>query len=147
MRLTFIAFLILLLTAHGCSIKPRYYSDDKKRAEKAIEQYHDAFNRRNYDEIYENAHPDAKATKSREKLAQVLSQLYESLGKVQGSTLVKADVTTVSTKERKIEMIYRTQFENGVRNELFTCFSDDSVARLHTLGVATDEELQQANIP
>jgi hypothetical protein len=67
----------------------------------------------------------------RENSLKCFSQLYESLGKVQGSTLVKADVTTVSTKERKIEMIYRTQFENGVtHNELFTCFSDDSVARL-----------------
>lgn len=145
MRTKVIAILMLLLSTGGCSVKPIYYSDDKKQAEKAIEQYHDAFNRQGYDEIFENSHPDAKATKSKEKLREILSGLYDDLGKVVSSTLTKSDVSPVNGRERKIEMMYRTQFEKGVRTEVFLCITDGTVARLHSFGIATDDELQQLN--
>lgn len=145
MNLRLAVILLLGFVAFGCvSIKPGYYSDDQKRAEKTVAEYHDAYNRGAYSEIFEASHPDAKATKSKEKLEEVLREINSQLGKVVGSTLVKADVSTVNIKERQVEMVYRTQFEKGERNEIFLIVSDDSTARLHSLGLATDAELKAA---
>lgn len=84
MRAKAISCLILLSVTCGCiSLKPVYYSDDRKRAIEAIARYHDAFNRQDYDAIFEAAHSDAKATKSKEKLRRVLSSLFDQVGKVQ----------------------------------------------------------------
>lgn len=139
--LLFAAFLLV----NGCvTIKPGYFSDDKHLAEKAVVKFHDQFNRAAYDEIFESTHPDAKATKSEAKLVEVLTELRSSFGGVKSSLLATSRVVVIGANERSVEMIYKTQFEKGTRNEIFVFISDGEQARLHSIGVATDSELEEA---
>lgn len=139
-----ILFLIAATTFSACtSVKFGYYSDDKKLAEATVEQYHKLYNEQNYEEIFNSAHEDAKATKSKEGLGLVLAQAFEKYGKHIGSELAYSKVTTISTNERQVEFAFRSRFEKGLRNETFLIVTDDQKGALHSIGELTDEELEK----
>src|SRR4051812_48855542 len=122
MRIIFILIstLILGIFLTGClSIKPMHFSDDLKLGEKAVEQFHQSYNQKNFGAIYDAAHDEAKASKSKDKLAEYLDGIYTHFGKMQKTKLVRSNVDVLNAKERKVEMIYQTDYDNGKRNELF----------------------------
>src|SRR5688572_17546246 len=93
-----ILFLITISIFSACaSMKFGYYSDDKKRAEEVVGKYHKLYNEQNYEEIFNNAHEDAKATKSKEGLGYVLAEAFEKYGKYLSSELAYSKITTLST--------------------------------------------------
>ncbi len=142
---TTMVLLMTLVALVGCiSITPKYFDNDKRLATRAIDAYHDAYNREAYHEIFEASHPDAKATKSKEGLVKVLSEMRAKMGDFKSSKLVHTEVSLASVKERQVELIFNTRFENGVQNEVFLVITDDIQGRLHTLGIATDEEVKDA---
>jgi hypothetical protein len=139
-----ILFLITVSIFSACaSVKFGYYSDDEKRAEKVVEQYHKLYNEQNYEEIFNNAHEDAKATKSKEGLGYVLAEAFEKYGKYLSSELAYSKVTTINTNERQVEMVYKSKFEKGVRNETFLVVTNDQKGALHSIGEISDDELEK----
>lgn len=139
-----ILFLIAATIFSACtSVKFGYYSDDKKLAEKVVEQYHSLYNEQNYEEIFNSAHEDAKATKSKEGLGLVLAQAFEKYGKHISSEPAYSKVTTISANERQVEFAYKSKFEKGTRNETFLIVTDDRKGALHSIGELTDEELEK----
>jgi hypothetical protein len=134
--------LIAILLLVGCvTIKPGYFSDDKKLAIAAAEEFHRRFNSGEYHDIFESTHPEAKATKTEARLVEVLSELRSNFGTVKDSRVETIKVSILNTKERSVEMVSKTQHEQGARNEIFLFITNGEKAQLHTLGVATDAEL------
>jgi hypothetical protein len=127
------------------SVKPMYFSDDLKLGEKAVGQFHQSYNDKNFGAIYDAARDEAKANKSKDKLVEYLDGIYSQYGKVQKTKLVKSNVSVLNGKERQIEVIYQTDYDNGRRNELFLMIADDTSAKLDSYGELTDEELR--NLP
>lgn len=145
MKYLIIPLFAILLLVDGCvSVKPGYFSDDKRLAEKAVVEFHERFNSGSYHEIFEATHPEAKATKNEKALSEVLGSLHSSLGDVRSPVLAATKIKVVSANERSVEMIYKTQYERGSRNEIFLFISDGKQAQLHSLGTATDEDLAEA---
>jgi len=145
MKQSVILIPVVLLFVSGCvSIKPGYFSDDNRLAEKAVNQFHNQFNSSAFHEIFKSTHPEARATKSEVVLTEVLTGLHSTYGDVRSSVLAASKVAVVSTKERSVEMIYKTQYERGSRNEIFLFISDGAKAQLYSLGIATDDELREA---
>jgi hypothetical protein len=139
-----ILFLITASIFSACaSVKFNYYSDDEKRAEKVVQQYHKLYNEQNYEEIFNNAHEDAKATKSKEALGYVLAEAFEKYGKYLSSELAYSKVTTISANERQVEMVYKSKFEKGVRNETFLIVTTDEKGALHSIGEISDDDLKK----
>lgn len=139
-----VLFLIAISIFTACpSVKFNYDSDDKKLAEKVVEQYHKLYNEQNYEEIFNTAHADAKATKSKEGLGLVLAQAFEKYGKYISSELAHSKVTNISTNERQVEMVFKSKFENGLRNETFLIVTNDQKGALHSIGELSDDELKQ----
>ena len=145
---TYLKFVILfLITASifsACaSVKFDYYSDDEKRAQEVVDQYHKLYNEQNYEKIFNNAHEDAKSTKSKEALGYVLAEAFEKYGKYLSSELVYSKVSTIGTNERQVEMVYKSKFEKGVRNETFLVVTNDEKGALHSIGEISDDELKK----
>jgi len=139
-----ILFLITMPIFSACvSMKFGYHSDDKKLAEEVVEKYHKLYNEQNYEEIFNNAHEEAKATKSKEGLGYVLAEAFEKYGKCLSSEPVHSKVTTISTNERQVEMVYKSKFEKGVRNETFLIVTNDQKGALHSIGEISDDELEK----
>ena len=120
-----------------------YFNDDKSRAEKVVENYHRLYNEQNYEEIFNSANEDAKATKSKEGLGLALAQSFEKLGKHQSSKLIFSKVTILNTKERQVDFAYKSKFEKGEVNETFLIIVNDQKAALYSIDKLTDEELEK----
>lgn len=140
-RLLFALGILTLITS-CISVKPRYFEDDKKLAIQAVETYHQLYNEKRFEEIYNNAHEEAKATKDKQKLIAMLDSLYSELGKVERSQLFTTHVSVLNVKERQVEIVYKVKHEKGARNEAFLIVTNDTVGKIHTLSELTDEELK-----
>lgn len=139
-----IIFLITISICSACaSAKFQYNSDDEKRAAEVVDRYHALYNEQNYEEIFNSAHEDAKATKSKEGLGYVLAEAFEKYGKNLSSELVYSKVSTISTNERQVEMVYKSKFEKGVRNETFLIVTNDRKGALHSIGEISDDDLEK----
>lgn len=136
-------FIVALAFTACTSLKFMSFEDDKRLAVKTIEQFHKLYNEENYVEIFNSAHEDAKANKSKEKLTAVLSEFFEYSGKHQNSELVYSKVEIINTKERKVELVFKSKYEKGYRNESFLIITNDREGKLHSIGELTDEEVKQ----
>ncbi len=132
-----LAFLALFF--YACN----YFSDDKGRAEKVVENYHRLYNEQNYEEIFNSANDEAKATKSKEGLGLSIAHSFENLGRHQSSELIFSKVSMLNTKERQVEFAYRSKFEKGDINETFLIIVNDQKASLYAIDKITDEELER----
>jgi hypothetical protein len=144
-NLYLLIFFVLLIFGGCISIKPGYFNDDKKLAMRAVEKYHQLYNEKNFEEIYEGVHEEAKATKDKQKLIEMLSGLYQNAGKVESSELVRSSVRMLNAKERQVELVYRTQHENEKINETFLVITNDTIGKIHTFGELSDDEVK--NLP
>ena len=134
--------VLLIFTLNCTSVKFVYFNDDKKLAEKVVENFHQFYNDEKYTEIYDNAHPDAKATKSKDKLVELLTEMRKKSGRFQNSKLIDSKVSTINVKERQVELIYKSKFENEEVNERFLIVTNDDSGNFHSYGQASDEELK-----
>lgn len=141
-KLTLLFFIPVIALA-ACTIKPVYFDDDTKLAEKTVENYHRLYNEQNYEEIFNSAHEDARRTKSKEALGYVLAESFRVYGKYLSSELAYSKVGIVSGKERQVELVYKSKFEKGARNETFLIVTDGQKAALHSIGELSDEELER----
>ena len=132
-----LAFSALIFSA--CN----YFGDDKIRAEKVVENYHRLYNEQNYEEIFNSANEDAKATKSKEGLGLAIAQSFEKLGRHQSSELIFSKVTILNAKERQVDFAYKSKFEKGEVNETFLIVVNDQKAALYSIDKLTDEELEK----
>ena len=143
-RFSVVLILISGFIFSACvSVKPVYYSDDEKRAEKVVEQFHKLYNEQNYEEIFNTAHEEAKRTKSREGLGLALAQAFEKYGRHLSSEIVYRKVQPVSGSERQVEFALRSKFEKGERIETFLIVSNGEKAALFGIGELTEEELEK----
>jgi hypothetical protein len=134
-----ILLTIITLFISGCGNA----QNDLSRAAVTVENYHRLYNEQKFEEIYNSAHEDAKANKSKEGLEFALAQSYEKLGKFLSSELVFSKVTPVDAKERQVELAYKSKFEKGELNETFLIVTNDEKGALHSIGKLSDEELDK----
>ena len=116
---------------------------DIKLAHMVVEKYHKLYNEQNYEEIFNTAHEEAKRTKSKEALGFVLAESYRIYGKHLSSELVYANPEIISSNESQVELVYKSKFEKGARNETFLIVTNDRAGALHSIGELSDEELQK----
>lgn len=139
-------FLIIIFSiffTNSCSMKFQYFNEDKKLAEKAVAEFHRLYNEQNYEEIYNLAHAEAKATKDKQKLIELLNRIYEEYGKVVDSKMVYSKVSLLNEKERQVEMVYKTVFEKNEMNETFLIITSDKTANFHSYGKIDETELKK----
>jgi hypothetical protein len=116
---------------------------DTAIANKTVEDYHRLYNEQNYEEIFNHAHEEARRTKSKEALGLALAESFRVFGKHRSSELFYSKVSAVNDKERQVELVYKSKFENGTRNETFLIINDDQKGALHSIGEISDEQLAE----
>lgn len=114
----------LCFTSTACiSVKPIYYDDDKKVAEKHVEKFHQLLNEEKYDEIYNLFNKKMQTAQSKEQFTKALQNILAVNGKVKNSKLIKSEVKLVESV-RLVHMFYETEFEKETRLEEFDCLVD-----------------------
>jgi hypothetical protein len=117
---------------------------DQKLAAEVVDKYHRLYNEQNYEEIFNTAHEEARRTKSKEALGFRLAEAFEKYGRHLNSELVYTKIQPVpNSTEKQVEFVYKSKFENGIRNETFLIVTDDRKGALHSIGELTDGELEK----
>ena len=131
-------FLISTIFFNACQS-----AADLKLAQAAVEKYHRLYNDQNYVEIFNSAHEEAKRLKSKEGLGYVLAESFRIYGRYLDSDLVYTKVSKVNERENQVELVYKSRFEKGTRNETFLIVTDGRTGALHSIGELSDEELER----
>ena len=118
-------------------------NSDQRAAEAVVDRYHELYNEQNYEEIFNAAHEEARRTKSKEALGLALAEAFRIYGKHLSSEPVYTKTQKVNENERQVELVYKSKFEKGTRNETFLIVTNDRTAALHSIGELTDEELEK----
>ena len=115
-----ILFLSFLGAISCVSVKPIYFEDDKKVAERHVEKFHQSFNEEKFDGMFELFTPKGRNESSRETFARDLKSLRSRFGRIKNSKLVKSEVKPQAST-RLVHMFFETEFDNGKLIEEFDC--------------------------
>lgn len=139
-----IILLGILLIALGCnfSVKPHYYDDDIKLAEKEAKNVIANINDKNVDELYKNAHPKVKETKTKEKLKEVIDKMQELFGKIKKYELSYSKVKTINVNERMVHLLYKSEFEKGENVLHLEIVTNDEEAKLYSINLIESSQFE-----
>lgn len=110
------ALPVVLLFLASCSFRPVYIEDEKKTAERAIEQFHERFNSGQYEAIYDDAHEAMKSAPKDDLLA-AMKQTRERSGKI--IQVEQHWINYVKGDPIPIRAVYNVRCENGEFSEWF----------------------------
>jgi hypothetical protein len=122
---------LALLAAGGCSA-----GQDVAAAAEEVERFHDEYNDRDFDDIYEDASREFTRSVSREDLTGLLERAHSSLGDVRDADRTGWNVS-YNNGTGTVKLTYDTRFERGEAREEFEYILGDGGPRL--LGYRIDE--------
>ncbi len=117
-----VIILILFIISTGC-----HYSEGLKSADKAVAKFHEQFNKKEFEEIYDKSSIEFKGVFNKEKVIKDLENIRENLGKVE-STVRRGWAVEKNSIRLETTANFETKFERGSGKERFV-FSiiDDKV--------------------
>ena len=126
MRSKMRAFLIVILSLSASIVSvncvPR---SEKGKAEKAVSEFHERFNKAAFSEIYDSADQSLKNEFTREEFVNGLKAIREGHGAVQKTELIAIDYN-YSSGVRLIKLLHRTNFEKAPADQQFIFVIDDT---------------------
>jgi hypothetical protein len=112
---------LLLASALWCSCsfsaRPIYIEDEKKTAERAVEQFNARMNAEQYDAIYEAMHEQVKSANGRETIIPAMKATHERMGKIVG--VPGHWVNYVKGDPIPVRAVYNLKCEKGEFSEWF----------------------------
>lgn len=119
-----IAIFVSVFTLTGCNPV-----QSTSEADKAAAVFHDLYDDKEYEKIFEAAHSDFKASQSQANIVNFLRSVREKLGKVKSTSRNGWNINSVNMKTNVI-LTFETEFENGKGVETFTYRVNDGSALL-----------------
>lgn len=117
---------------------------EQQSAEETVASFYRLYNEQNHQEIYKRLHDDSKRGINKDSLGHSLNEAFEKSGKFVSSDLVYKKILPIAnSKEKQVELIYKSQFEKATRNDSFLILTDGEKAALYWIGELTDEEIQK----
>ena len=116
---------IALAGPAGCS-----NSEDMKKAEAAVEHFHQQLNDAAFDAMYAESDDAMKAQATQEKLVKLLSAVHRKLGNFQSAKSTGWKVFT-ATGGTTVTLAYASSYEHGQADETFSFHIADGKALLN----------------
>jgi len=99
------------------SIKPGYFEDDQKTAERAVDQLHDRLSAERYEEIYAQTAEELRRTASKADLISAMKRTHDQFGVFKSTKQTNAQV--IMGAPRQVKLVYNTQYEKLEATEEF----------------------------
>ena len=130
MKLKWISIYIVIgLTAvASCSIRAVYNDQEQSLAQRGVDQFHDCYNRKDYDALYSLMSQNATNKQSKDVILVEMQTTVEKWGKEVSSSMVLAKVYPGAPIQ--VRMIYNTTYEKGQAQEWFIWATDGKRASL-----------------
>ena len=134
--------MVNVALASSCvSVRPVYEDTEKALAQTAVDQFHERYNRRDYDGLYAMMAPSTQRVQSKENAITAMQETVERWGKEQSSQMAVAKL--LPGPPIQVRMIYNTTYEKGNAQERFIWTSDGKQAALiqyHVIPGWADEQ-------
>jgi hypothetical protein len=112
----------IALTSCSLSVRPVYNDQEQALARNAVDQFHDRYNRKDYDGLYAMMAEATQRAQPKEIAVSAMQQTVETWGREQSSSLAVAKVFPGPPVQ--VRMIYNTTYEKGKAQEWFIWTSD-----------------------
>ncbi len=121
--------MVIVALASCCvSVRPVYEEKEQKLAQIAVDQFHERYNRRDYDGLYTMMAQATQQAQSKENALTAMQETVERWGKQQSSQMAFAKLFPGPPVQ--VRMIYNTTYEKGNAQERFIWTSDGKQASL-----------------
>ena len=120
--------IIVALGSCSISVRPVYEDQEQALAQIAVEQFHERYNRRDYDGLYAMMAEATQRVQHKEVAVSAMQETVERWGKEQSSSMAIAKV--VPGPPVQVRMIYNTAYEKGNAQERFIWTSDGKQSAL-----------------
>lgn len=121
--------MVIIALASCCvSVRPVYEDKERTLAQNAVDQFHERYNRRDYDGLYAMMAQSTQRAQSKENAVTAMQQTVEKWGKQQSSQLAFAKLFPGPPVQ--VRMIYNATYEKGNAQERFIWTSDGKQAAL-----------------
>lgn len=129
-RTRLLIFVLMVIVALACcvSVRPVYEDKEKALAQIAVDQFHERYNRRDYDGLYAMMAQSTQRAQSKENAVTAMQETIERWGKEQSSQMAVAKL--LPGPPVQVRMIYNTTYEKGNAQERFIWTSDGKQAAL-----------------
>ena len=126
--LIFVLTIIVALVSCSISVRPVYEDQEQVLAQIAVDQFHERYNRRDYDGLYSMMAQSTQRAQSKENALRAMQETVERWGKEQSSQMALAKLFPGPPVQ--VRMIYNTTYEKGNAQERFIWTSDGKQAAL-----------------
>src|ERR1044072_85510 len=124
----FVITLTVILPACSLSDRPVYNNQEQTLAKAGVEQFHERYNRNDYDGLFAMMTEATQRVQPKEVVVSAMQQTTEKWGKEQSSSLAIAKVFPGPPVQ--VRMIYNTAYEKGNAQEWFIWTSDGKQSAL-----------------
>jgi len=129
-RTRLLIFLMVIVALASCciSVRPIYEDAEQALAQIAVDQFHERYNRRDYDGLYAMMAQSTQRVQSKENAVTAMQETVERWGKEQSSQMAVAKLFPGPPVQ--VRMIYNTIYEKGNAQERFIWTSNGKQAAL-----------------
>jgi hypothetical protein len=99
------------------SIKPGYFADDRKAAERAVDQFHARLSDEKYEEIYGQAAEELRRTAQKDELILAMKRTHDQFGGYRSAE--QTDAKVIMGAPRQVRLVYNTKYEKRDATEEF----------------------------
>jgi hypothetical protein len=141
MKLTAPILLLVVMSVaiwSGCiSVKPGYFADDQKVAERAVDQFHTRLSNGDYEQIYAQTADELRKTAEKGQLISAMKQTHDQFGSFKNTK--QTDAKVIMGIPRQVRLVYSTSYEKGDATEEFVWLvnSDDAKLALYQVSPAS----------
>jgi len=116
------------LASCSLSVRPVYNDQEQSLAQIGVDQFHERYNRRDYDGLYAMMTQATQRAQAKDVAVSAMQETLDRWGKEQSSSMVVAKVFPGPPVQ--VRMIYNTTYERGKAQEWFIWTSDGKQSAL-----------------
>jgi hypothetical protein len=101
-----------------------------KAAEAGVTEFHKNFNAGDFEKIYDDSHPDFKASTSKKDAVDFIASMKAALGEVTAASKTGWNISSTAADGTTVDLTYSTTYTGGTATESFVYKLENGVATL-----------------
>lgn len=128
--LSILLFLLQFTSFLSCvKVTPGYYAEDKKNCLKEIQLFHNRFNDKRFNEIFDKAYIGFQVSNKKDTILNHMNLSYNIFGKYEG--IIDSSINVLLGAPIEVRAVFVSKFENCDVTEIFSFVKQDDSLKLY----------------